>query len=480
MTDTTATLGQSVSAPGATGAPSALPGASAGAMSPRTRLILEGAIVPTLLRLALPNVAVMVVQAAIGALESYYVSGLGTDALAGMALVFPVLMTMQTMSAGAMGGGVSSAIARALGAGQRTEAQALVWHAIWIAVGFGAAFTILVIGLGPYLYRGLGGTGGALTAALTYSGIVFFGSIPLWLFNILANILRGTGNMVVPASATLVGAIIPIAISPALIYGWGPFPRMEVAGAGLAVVLYYSFGVLWLGTYLLTGRAALSLAWRGIALRRVRFWEILRVGLMSSLGSLSVNITVIGVTGLVGTFGTAALAGYGIGSRLEYMQIPLIFGFGAALVAMVGTNIGAGRMDRALRVAWIGASLAGAITLTIGALVALWPVAWAGLFSTDPEVLAAAMGYLRIVGPAYGFLGFGLALYFASQGAGLMLWPVASGLFRMVLAVGGSWVAVSLLGFGLHGIFAMLAIAMTLFAPFNALPIRFGSWARGR
>jgi len=223
-----------------------------------------------------------------------------------------------------------------------------------------------------------------------------------------------------------------------------------------------------------------ALAWRGIALRWVRFWEILRVGLMSSLGSLSVNITVIGVTGLVGTFGTAALAGYGIGSRLEYMQIPLIFGFGAALVAMVGTNIGAGRMDRALRVAWIGASLAGAITLTIGALVALWPVAWAGLFSTDPEVLAAAMGYLRIVGPAYGFLGFGLALYFASQGAGLMLWPVASGLFRMVLAVGGSWVAVSLLGFGLHGIFAMLAIAMTLFAPFNALPIRFGSWAGGR
>jgi putative MATE family efflux protein len=450
------------------------------AMSPRTRLILEGKIVPTLLRLALPNVAVMVVQAAIGALESYYVSGLGTDALAGVALVFPVLMIMQTMSAGAMGGGVSSAIARALGAGKRDEAQALVLHAVWIALGFGAFFMALVLGFGPGLYRALGGTGGALAAAVLYSNLVFIGSIPLWMMNTLANVLRGTGNMIVPAIVTLSGAVIPIVISPALIYGWGPFPRLEVAGAGVAIIAYYSFGTLWLVAYLLSGRGALRLAVRGMHLRWTLFRDILRVGLMSSVGSLIVNLTVIACTGLVGTFGTAAIAGYGIGSRLEYMQIPLIFGFGAALVAMVGTNIGAQQMERAHRVAWIGASMAGGVTMAIGVCAAIWPLGWAGLFSQDPAVLDAAVGYLQRVAPAYGFMGLGLALYFASQGAGRMGWPVLSGVVRMVVAVAGSWIAVRVIGTGLHGIFVMIAVAMVLFGPMVALPIAAGSWRRGR
>ncbi len=477
MTDTTASL---TPVPAALAEPPAAQDASGAALSPRTRLILEGPIVSTLLRLAVPNVAVMAVQASIAALESYYVAGLGTDALAGVALVFPVLMTMQMMSAGAMGGGVSAAIARALGAGKRLEAQALVLHAIWIAVSLGAVFTIAVIGGGPSLYRAMGGTGGALSAALIYSGIVFLGAIPIWLFNTLANVLRGTGNMLVPAYATLGGALIPIVVSPALIYGWGPIPRFEVAGAGIAIVAYYSLGTVFLAAYLASGRAALALRWRGVKLQGSRFWEILRVGLMSSLGALLANVTIIAVTGLVGTFGTAAIAGYGIGSRLEYMQIPLIFGFGAALVAMVGTNIGAGRLDRALRVAWIGASLAGGLTLMIGGTVAVWPLAWAGLFSSDPAVLAAATGYLHWVGPAYGFLGFGLALYFASQGAGRMGWPLASGVLRLVIVAAGSWLAVRGWGAGLTGIYAMLAIGMASFGSVIALAIRAGTWRRGR
>jgi len=456
------------------------PGAAAGTLSPRTREMLEGPIVATLLRLALPNVAVMVVQAGVGALETWYVSGLGTEALAGVALVFPLLMLMQMMSAGAMGGGVSSAIARALGAGRRQDAQALVLHAIWIAVALGALFSAGLVGGGPWLYRAMGGTGGALSAALLYSAIVFLGAIPLWLLNTLANVLRGTGNMLVPAVVTLCGAIVPIALSPALIYGWGPFPRLEVAGAGIGMVTYYLVGVIWLGGYLASGRAAVTLRSRGVRLRWATFWDILRVGLLSSLGALIANLTIVLVTGLVGSFGTAALAGYGIGSRLEYMQIPLVFGIGAALVAMVGTNAGAGRMERAHRIAWTGAALAGGLTLAIGGTVALWPLAWAGLFSSEPAVLDAAIGYLRWVGPAYGFLGFGMALYFASQGAGRMGWPLVSGLIRLGIAALGSWVAVRWLGAGLDTIYMLLAIALALFGLLIAAAIRAGAWRRGR
>jgi putative MATE family efflux protein len=449
-------------------------------MSPRTRQILEGPIVSTLLRLALPNVAVMVVQAAVGALETYYVSGLGTAALAGVALVFPLLMLMQQMSAGAMGGGVSSAIARALGAGRREDARALVVHAVLIAAGLGAAFTVAFVGGGSWLYRSMGGTGDALSAALTYSGIVFLGAIPLWLLNTLANVLRGSGNMALPAIVILTGAVVPVALSPALIHGWGPFPRLEVAGAGIGVVLYYVIAVVWLGGYLVSRRATVRLDWRGVRLRWAMFWEILRVGLLSSVGAIVVNLSIVLVTGLVGTFGTAALAGYGIGSRLEYMQIPLVFGIGAALVAMVGTNFGAGQIARAHRIAWTGATLAGAMTLAIGGTAAVWPLAWAGLFSSEAPVLDAATGYLRWVGPAYGFLGFGMALYFASQGAGRMGWPLLSGLIRLGVAALGSWIAVRACGAGLDAIYILLAVALTLFGLFMGTAVYAGAWRRGR
>src|SRR5207247_1081704 len=121
--------------------------------------------------------------------------------------------------------------------------------------------------------------------------------------------------------------------------------------------------------------------------------------------------------------GTFALAGYGMGVRLEYLLIPLVFGFGSALVTMVGTNFGAGQRARAGRVAWTGAAMAAGATEAIGLAAAFFPHSWLGLFTNEPAVLAAGAAYLRVVGPAYGFFGLGLALYFASQGAGRLLWP---------------------------------------------------------
>ena len=203
---------------------------------PRTRLLLEGPIVATLLRLATPNVLVMFVQASVGLIETYFIGKLGTEALAGVALVFPVVMLMQMMSAGAMGGGISSAVARALGAGRRADAEALVLHALAISAAFGLVFMLAVLGGGRWLYGAMGGSGTALTAALTYSNVVFAGALLVWIFNALANVIRGTGNMALPAAVTSVGAAVLIPVSPCLIFGWGPCPRLGVAGGAVAVL----------------------------------------------------------------------------------------------------------------------------------------------------------------------------------------------------------------------------------------------------
>src|SRR5881296_431928 len=346
-------------------------------MDPRTRRLLEGPIAPTLLALAAPNVVMLVAQVAITVLEAYFVGWLGADALAGVSVTFPLFMLMQTMSAGGMGGGVAAAVARALGAGRGDDASRLVTHAIVIALALAMVFTGVAFAGGRAIYGAMGARAGALEAALAYSNVIFAGAVAVWLFNTLASVVRGTGNMLLPASVVLGGSPILVVLSPALIFGWGPFPRLGVTGAALAVVAYYAAGTLVLFVYLASGRSLVRLS-PALHFDRSLFAQILRVGAPSLVNNVMTNLTVVLLTALVGPFGTFALAGYGMGVRLEYLLIPLVVGFGSALVTMVGTNFGAGQRTRARRVAWTGALIAAGTTEAIGLAAALFPHAWLG------------------------------------------------------------------------------------------------------
>ena len=442
-------------------------------MSPRTRLLLEGSIVRTLLRLAWPNILVMLIQASTGLIETWWVSRLGTAALAGMALVFPGFMMMQMLSAGAVGGGISSAIARALGAGRRADADALVWHALIINTVLGIAFSLPILLFGPSLYKALGGQGASLDAALTYSNVVFAGCTLVWLLNALASVLRGTGNMLVPSVAICAGVLLLIPLSPIFIFGVGPLPALGMAGAGIAVVLTTGLTTAGLAWYIWSGRAVVRPKLLG--LRKALFVDILRVGAVGSISTLQTTLVFVFTTALVGAGGPDAVAGYGTGARLEYLLIPLVFGLGAPLVALVGTNIGAGQRTRALSIALIGGALAFAVTETIGVLAALWPQAWLGLFTGEPGVLQTGSSYLHIVGPAYGFFGLGLALYFASQGAGRLLWPLLSGFMRMIVALAGGALALYVSG-QVQWLFAALAAGLAVYGATLVVAIRTGVW----
>lgn len=451
-------------------------GLSAQAVNPRTKMLLEGAIVPTLLRLAWPNILIMLIQASTGLIETWWVSRLGTDALAGMALVFPVFMMMQMLSGGAMGGGISSAIARSLGAGRRDSANALVMHAVLINFALGVMFAALVIGFGRPLYTALGGEGGSLEAALLYSNVVFAGTPLVWLMNAFASIIRGTGNMMLPSLAISIGVILLVPLSPLLIYGLGPIPGLGIAGAGVAVVATTAVTAVILGWYLISGRGVVRPV--RTKCRWPYFADILRVGAVGSLSTLQTTLTVMLITALVGAAaGPDAIAGYGTGGRLEYLLVPVVFGLGAPLVALVGTNIGAGNRQRALRIALTGGAVAFILTEAIGVAAALWPYAWLGSFGKDPRMLETGAAYLRLVGPTYGFFGLGLALYFASQGAGRLLWPLLAGGLRLVVAVGGGWLALRTFG-TLDWVFAVLALALVLYGTLLVVAIWSGVWFR--
>ena len=368
-----------------------------------------------------------IVQGSIGLIDIYFMAKLGTDAVAGVSLVFPGLMLMQMMSGGAMGGGISSAVARALGSGRRDDADAIVLHALVIGAIFAAFFSVAMLAGGPWLYALLGGSGAVLEIALTYSNIVFAGVILIWTFNVLANIIRGSGNTWVPAAVTIAGVALLVPLSPCsdlrlrtVSAAWHPGRRHRAADL-LRLRHRHLRRLSAVGTKRGAAEAAAT------RLRWPLFYDIFRVGALSSLISLMTNVTIALATGLVAAFGAAAIAGYGVGTRLEYMLVPLSFGFGGALVALVGTNIGGGKPERALRAAWIGGWVSFALTETIGLSAALFPVAWLSLFGSDPAVIEAGTTYLRVVGPFYGFFGLGMALYFASQGAGALKWPLLAG-----------------------------------------------------
>ncbi|HEY4253981.1 MAG TPA: MATE family efflux transporter [Roseomonas sp.] len=445
-------------------------------LNQRTQRLLTAPIVPMLLRMAWPNMLIMLAQASTGLIETWWVSHLGTDALAGMALVFPPVMLMGMISGGAMGGGISSAIARALGGGRRDDADALVMHAIAINLALGLFFSGLMLGFGRPLYRALGGEGGALAAALTYSNIVFSGNAMLWVMNGLASVIRGTGNMLVPALVICAGVVLLVPLSPLLIFGFGPIPALGVAGGGTALLVYYTGGAAILAWYVLSGRNLVRFRW--VRPQWPIFRDILRIGAVASISSLQTNVTIALATALVaGVAGVDAVAGFGTGARLEYLLVPLAFGLGAPLVALVGTNIGAGQRERALRIALTGGAIAFALTETLGVIAAIWPGAWLALFSAEPGTIETGSRYLRIVGPFYGFFGLGMALYFSSQGAGRLLWPLGSGFLRLIIAIGLGWLALRLTG-SLDWLFAALALGLTAYGVTLAVAVKSGVWFR--
>jgi MATE family, multidrug efflux pump len=439
------------------------------------KALLSAPILPTLLRLTLPNLAAMLVTALVAICETVYVGILGTTPLAAIALVFPMIMLMQMLSAGAMGGGVSSAISRALGAGDVARAELLAVHAVVIGATAGLLFSVIFVAFGAPIFRALGGSGPVLAEALAYANVALAGAIAIWLVNTLASIVRGTGNMRVPSLTLLAASMLQIVLGGSLGLGIGPIPRFGLVGVASGLVTGFGVAGLFLLWFLRSGRARIALRFAGARLQREMFFDILKVGAVAAFSPLQSVLTVLILTKLVSGFGTEALAGYGIGARLEFLLVPIAFAAGVACVPMVGMAIGAGDVARARRVAWTGGTVSALAVGAIGLAVAIVPQIWSGLFTADPGVRAGADLYLRWAGPAYAFVGLGLCLYFASQGAGKVLGPVLAATVRLlVIALGGSLLAWA--GAPLWALFALVGLSLVAYGTATAAAVYVTPW----
>ena len=447
-------------------------------MENRTQEFLTKPIIPLLIRMSAPNTIAFFIQSLVVLTEVWFISRLGTNSLAAVALAFPLLMITQTMSGGALGGAITSAIARSMGADDIEKAERLIWHSIIISLGGAITFLILFLLFGKQLLFLLGGRGEILQESYAYCSILFFGGILLWLSGSLSAVLRGMGNMRFPATLMVITSSIQVILSGGFILGWFGLPKLGVPGAAVAVLISSALMVTVILFKLRSKSIPASLRKERFQLRKILFDNIFEVAIPASLSPLLVVSTILVLTGLVGRFGTEALAGYGIGSRVEFLMIPLIFGIGTAMTSIVGANIGALNIDRAEKVGILGGSTAGFVSILIGLTLAVFPEAWIQFFTDDIKAFEVTKKYIQIVGPFYIFQGIGLSLYFASQGANAMKWPTIATIARFIIACAGGGISVYWLDLGIESIFISSSAAMAIFGLMIFISIKKGAWRK--
>jgi putative MATE family efflux protein len=443
--------------------------------APAKNALVEGPILRTLLWLAWPNVIALSAGTCVVIAETSYIGRLGVESLAAMALVFPCVILTMSMSGGAMGGGVASAIARAIGAGDIERASTLASHALLIGITFGLTFMLGMEIFGPALLELLGGRGNVLAQAIAYAQIFFGGAVLPWLMNSMAAILRGTGNMKLPSLMILSSAICQIILGGTLGLGLGPVPQFGMRGVAAGSLIAYAISISVMSWYLFSGRARVVPKIFGLRIQWVMFIDILKVGAVSCLSPLQSVLTISIFTHLLAGFGTDILAGYGIGARLEFMLTSVAFAVGIASVPMIGMAIGAGRVVRARRIAWTAGSIAFTSMGVVGTLIAIFPDLWVDIFTNDPGVRATSRQYLSVAGPMYAFIGLSIAMYFSAQGAAKVLGPVLAQTARLLfISIGGWWLMSQ--GATAAGFFKLAAASMVLLGTLSAASVLWSNW----
>ena len=445
--------------------------------APVKNALTDGPILRTLLSLAWPNIIAFSAGTCVVIAETSYIGRLGVESLAAMALVFPCVMLTMTMSGGAMGGGVASAIARAIGAGDRDRASTLASHALLIGISFGLVFMLSMLIFGPKLLELLGGRGNVLAQAIGYTQIFFGGAVLPWLMNTMAGVLRGTGNMKLPSLLMLSSAACQIVLGGTLGLGLGPIPSFGMRGVAAGSLTAYLISVSVMGWYLFSGRARVVPKIRGLRIQGAMLFDILKVGAVSCFSPLQSVLTISIFTHMLAGFGTEILAGYGIGARLEFLLTSVSFAFGIASVPMIGMAVGAKRIARARRIAWTAGAVAFLSVGAIATLIAIFPDLWVNIFTENAGVREAAQKYLATAAPMYAFIGLASSMYFSSQGAAKVLGPVLAQTARLIfIGAGGWWLSthnatasnffvLAAASMGVLGVLSCLSVILTRWGP---------------
>lgn len=392
-------------------------------------------------RLAAPTTAVMLIAALSNILHTYFVSRLGDDAIAAVSLVFPISMVLLTVVSGGLGAGVAAGIARALGGGRLADARALAEHALLITAGLAVAGTLATELGARQLFALMGGTGAVLDQATLFARVLFGGLLIAFAAGTLDAVLRGAGNVRVPALCGTLSLLLQIAFTPLLMFTLD----LGLIGAPLATLAGQAIGLAPRAHFLFGVRSPVRPRLLPREFRLHHFTEILRVGIPASLSAGLNYLTLLVLTGTVARFGDAALAAYGLGSRLDFLLFSLGFGVAASAMTLVGMAIGAGQRARAGQYVRASALVAVALVALPTLLVIIRPSLWIGIFTDAPAIHAVGGAYFHIVGPTYVFMVVSMVVASSFQAQARAVVPLAVMVGRVVLVLGAAIAVVRVL-----------------------------------
>mgnify|MGYP001160779295 FL=1 len=440
--------------------------------------LLSAHIGSIVLKLAIPNMLTMSMWIITFIIEGFYIGQLGVIPLGGLALGFPMLFLLLMLSAGTIGGAITGLVAQKLGANNVQAAEEIALSGLILTFGLGILFAIIFLVFGEIIYISLGASKEVLEEVLKYSNVLFAGSFTIWVANGMAGVVRATGNMFIASLFLGIGSLVQIILGAIFIFGIGPIQSMGIAGSSLSIVIGNGIAAFCLLFWLMHKSNALKLR------ISIRFFNpnsiisIIKLGSLASINAFCTWGSVVVITAYMTNFGVQTLAGYGVGARLEFLIIPIVFGFGAASTALIGINIGANKLKRALNIGWVATLYSALAAGLIGFGAYFYPSFWSNAFTSDQNAQEVCKTYLEIVGPFYIFFASGLCLYFASQGAGRVLWPAIAAIIRLLIVIIGSIIVSRYTTGSVNHYFSLISIAFLVQALITSGAIYLGAWNR--
>ena len=419
-----------------------------------------------------------VLQTTFNVIDMIFVGKLGAEAIAAVSLSGMILMLVITLIVG-IGIGTTAMVSRYIGAREASKANEVALQSIL----FGGVAAAFLAGFGYFfsepLLKIFRAEPSVVKLGTDYLEIMFLGSFTMFLLFLGAAILRGAGDALTPMLVMVLSTIINIIADPLLIFGLGPFPRLEIRGAAYATVFARGIGMLIILYILIKGYSFIH-----ISLKKLRFnfkiiWRLIRIAIPASLQMATRSTSGLVMMSIVSMYGTYALAAYGIGLRINMIVMMPGFGLGAATATLVGQNLGAKSPQRAMKSAWMSLIYYEVIMLLIGSLFFLFAPQIIQVFNNNPEVIKEGVSFLRIITISYAFLAMGIILHQALYGAGDTVPPmVITAVSLFIVRIPLAFILPGL--FSLHTLGIWLAMAISTVLEGTAVGFWFysGRWKR--
>lgn len=436
----------------------------------------RGSIGRAIFLLAVPMVLEMLMQSIFELADIFFVSRLGADAVAAVGITASLLIFVFAAGIG-LSMGTTAMVARRMGEKDPEAASATAFQAILIAVGFSIPVALAGIVFAPDLLRMMGASEPVVGSGTVYCRVLFGTNLTILLLFLINAIFRGAGDAVLAMRALAVSNALNIVLDPLLIFGWGPFPEMGVAGAAVATAIGRGVGVAYQLSLLFRGSGRLHLSRKAIRLNRDVMRRMVRISGPGVVQYLVGSASWILIIRLVAEFGSAAVAGYTIGVRVIIFALLPSWGMGNAAATLVGQNLGARRSDRAERSVWITGFANAAFLTLVAVLLLLLDVPIMRFFATETEVVGVGSDLLRYVAYSYPCFALGTVMVQAFNGAGDTTTPTWINLFcYWLFQIPLAYLLAHPAGMGVEGIFAGIAVAQAVYAAVGIALFRRGLW----